>query len=763
MVTRYEYDTGILAEKLTQAKLYAESLGGGRMRDGYIEVERSPLGHAVIIWGWGHVGRLEEPRDENERFRDWRGDHWPHVNRRPRLLPSEDAKCRAQVAVARRLLPKCRDIIGATDPDREGETIWPEFLELAGQLGRRNGVRRMLCSEMNVGPVKAAFANLQDQARLYGRYRAGVTRSLIDMWDGTNATVACTSFLRPSSLGKGFWPMGRVKGAVLWILWQRERELRDFRPVTYYELVASVAIGGGTLTLRHAPPPEKRLLDQAAVLRLAEGARGSSGPLKVEQKAVETAAPKLFNKTGFITRAGALWGWSGKKSAEILQTLYQDHGLITYPRGDLDKISSTDVEQAPEILANLRALGEPFASAIDALGGRLTVRKGPVVNDRAVAEASHTAIIPTLKPPAGVSLTADEAKAYRLIAQRYVAALSPNAQGQRTTVTLVPTGGAAAGLAFSAGGTVETDPGWRRVYGGAEDEDEEREDRLPAVRNGETGRIDGCRCDAKTTKPPPRYTETSILEAMVEVHKLIPDEDVQLKEVLKSSKGVGTAATRETVVAELINAGLAARLPVKGKGAPPLQLAEQGGMLVDSLVAIDPDIVHAKSTALLEIELDRIEKARDAASADRLAQHLLDEAEDRIRRQFEAIRARAVPREDGGARPAGPGQLAFVRRIAETLDLDVEERRITAMSVREASAFIDEHKEAFEAAAPPRGGRSGDRSGRSGERGSGRGVSGRGSGRSGSGRGGSGDDGRRSSARGGRRSGSSGSPRRPAH
>ncbi|MBK4723301.1 hypothetical protein JJL56_31095, partial [Azospirillum sp. YIM DDC1] len=246
-------------------------------------------------------------------------------------------------------------------------------------------------------------------------------------------------------------------------------------------------VRAGTVTLRHAPSAEERLTDRAAALALAEAARGIAEPLVVEQKPVETAPPKLFSKTSFLTRAGALWGWSGDKSAEILQGLYQDKGLITYPRAELTVVASSDVEKVPRIMEHLRGLGEPFRSAIDRLDGRLTVRRS-VVNDREVAEASHTAIIPTDVPADGLRLTEDEAKAYRLIAQRYVAAFTPSAQGLRTTVSMVPRSGPCRDRLFRTAGTVETEPGWHVLFGADDGEAEEE--------GGETDRLaPDCRRD----------------------------------------------------------------------------------------------------------------------------------------------------------------------------------------------------------------------------------------------------------------------------
>lgn len=712
-----QFDVGILAEKKIQAEQYAAALGGGAMRDGYIEVARSPLGRAVIIWGWGHVDRLEEPRDEGEEFRDWRSKVWPHINARPRVLPSDDPKCKRQITAAKKLLPQCAMVIGASDPDREGETIWRHFLELTG--ARPRAVKRMICAESNPGPQRAAFLALKDPDQYYGRFVAGRARSVIDLWEGTNHTVACSVFLRPGDLGKGYWPMGRVKGAVLGILHRRHVEIRDFREVAYFEILAEVRVRAGTVTLRHAPSAEERLTDRAAALALAEAARGIAEPLTVEQKPVETAPPKLFSKTSFLTRAGALWGWSGDKSAEILQGLYQDKGLITYPRAELTVVASSDVEKAPRVMEQLRGLGEPFRSAIDRLDGRLTVRRS-VVNDREVAEASHTAIIPTDVPADGLHLTEDEAKAYRLIAQRYVAAFMPSAQGLRTTVSMVPRSGPCRDRLFRAAGTVETEPGWRVLFGADDGEAEEggETDRLTPVADGETGTVSAARLEDKRTRPPVPYTETSILEAMLEVHRLVPPDKEHLREILKSSKGVGTPATRETVIKELIASQLVERGRARGKGTPPIDLSGQGIMLVEALLPIVPELVQPETTALLEMDLDRIERARDSRGADRLAEQVLEDARERILRQFEAIRANGRPPEPSGSRPAAPGQRAFVAAIAERLGLALPPERLAAMSAGEASAFIDEHKARFEecggrAGGAGRGGNGRSRSSRS--------------------------------------------------
>ena len=201
----------IIAEKKTQAIGYQRALGGRGGGDGYLNGSNGDR----IVWCWVHLFREQEPRDKG--ITDWRDDEvWPYLDERPKLVAIAEKKVAAQIRALRDAMKRSDEIVVATDPDREGETIgWNALLETGGA---RKSIMRMLCGEQNEGPIKKAFEALQPGARFYARHCAGRARSIVDLNWGINSTVASTVFLRPGHLGKGVWNNGRVKGPTLWLV-----------------------------------------------------------------------------------------------------------------------------------------------------------------------------------------------------------------------------------------------------------------------------------------------------------------------------------------------------------------------------------------------------------------------------------------------------------------------------------------------------------------------------------------------------------------
>lgn len=644
----------IIAEKRNQADVYFDVLGGGRKQRNYYELTNGD----VVTWVWGHPKRLREPR-ELDPPPDWRDRAaWPVIEE-PVFRESDDQKNRDQMKAIRQLVRRARCIVLGTDPDREGDLIWWEILDDLGSSARRLDVLRFLGgADLNPGPVKRAFGAMEPIARHMPRALAGLARSINDMRWGTSLTVAATVDLQPEEMQRrqrplGIWKTGRVKAAALWILERRERAIEGFREEIYYEIDCEVDTEAGRLTLRYAPPKERRITDRSVAEKLAEQLRGIQGSLQVEQAEVRRKPPRLLTKTKLLVGAGKALRTGGKKIEEAAQANYQTHLIQSYLRSSCPFISSADAENVVTIATHLSRISD-LAEAARIVARGAVIRKGAVVNDKEVGLASHTAIIPTVQPAYRDRLTDMEWKVYLYVAKRYLAAFLPDGVDLQTTVQL-PTGITDRGVSVVLGatGTVVKDLGWRMVYGSASDaggdEDEAEEGtqaggRLPPVRNGMIGRIVSQSLAVRRTTAPKRYTLLTWQAQMAAVHREV--EDKTLARRLETSKGIGTESSRRELTEELVKSGLVETLT--NKEDPEVCPSAEGRLFAAGMEARYPSVLLPERTALAEMDLQRIAEARDEATARRLMESWLAREADELRKAIGAVRA-------GGPLPLPPG------------------------------------------------------------------------------------------------------------
>lgn len=643
----------IIAEKKTQAQGYQRVLGGRGGGDGYLKGSNGDK----IIWCWGHLFREEEPRDKG--ITDWRDeDAWPYIEKAPRLLAIADKKVATQIRALRDGVKQSDEIVVATDPDREGETIgWNALLETGGA---KKLILRMLCGEQNEGPIRKAFDSLQPGSRYFARHCAGRARSIVDMNWGINATVGATVALRPGHLGRGVWNNGRVKGPTLWLVVERERQIVNFKPTDYYDIVATIGTETGkTIDLVHAQR-DPYLTDKSAAEAIAKAVDGAQVSLSVASEKVRKSPPKLFTKAAYLKVMGTALGWSPDRATEALQSLYERHGVVTYPRSGCAYISSTDGENVPATLAHLARIGDlgPIAGPMARGEAEIILRKGAVVNDAEVEKASHTAVIPTTKPADLDKLSDDQKDAYLAIAWQYVAAFMPDAVDFRTVVsTRIETDGQH--RLFEARGMVEISPGWRAAFAGKSEETP-----LPAVNDGETGTVAESSLKAGRTKPPSRFTLPSLIDAMENVYRFV--EDPKMREVLKRSKGIGTPATIEQIPLQLIQAGLIQQARNKHKTLSP---SDEAVMMVEALELAAPAQVRPETTALFEIDLDYVEAAEDEAEAESRRDQVIAKWLKLVKDDFARVKAHgaANPASSGAGSSGGSGPSEKAIRFAENL------------------------------------------------------------------------------------------------
>jgi len=517
--------TLIIAEKPSVARDLAAVLGKFNNRDGHLE-----NGRYIVSWAFGHLLELAEPEDYDAVLKRWDLAALPIMPASFQLKPI--ASGRKQLGVLKGLLRSNQvdEVVNACDAGREGEIIFRRIYETAGCT---KPFRRLWLSEATPAAVKAAFRKLRPGRELDSLAAAAEARSRADWLVGINATRAWTC--RHGAL----LSVGRVQTPTLALVVQRDREIRNFRPEPYWQVVAHFSDTTQSYDGLWTRDDRDRFtaLEQAERIQRALAGVTTARVTKVGQKDKQEPPPQLYYLTALQRDANRRYGLTAKATLDAAQALYEKHKLFTYPRTDSRYL--------------MASLAGTLAGRIDAVTGvpdyagfrppTTTLTDKRFVDDSKVTD--HHAIIPTATTPDLGALSKPERQVYDLVARRFLAPFF--FQHCYTQVTVLTE---AAGEPFVSRGRVEIDPGWRVLYN--RDEDEEAEPALPLLAEGQTVNLEGVDVLEKTTKPPKRYTEASLLAAMENAGRFL--EDTESAGTLKAAGGIGTPATRAAIIETLI-------------------------------------------------------------------------------------------------------------------------------------------------------------------------------------------------------------------
>jgi DNA topoisomerase III len=380
---------------------------------------------------------------------------------------------------------------------------------------------------------------------------------------------------------------------------KRELEIRNFVPIAYFEVVATAKVVGGQFQMRHAP--QDRIVRREIAEAVANAAQGFEGALAVRVEDKRQGPPKLHDLPSLQKLCGSRFGWPASMTLEVAQELYDGQGkkIITYPRAEVRYLPQSLITDVPRIVAGLR-VGQSF-SAIP-LPEPPVIRKGAsgCFYDKGLEGASHHAIIPNVNMIDKLRdiwprLSSDEKRLFDVVARAYLAALMPDFRYRQTTATLD-----VRGFEFRASGRQPIDLGWRAAFPDWQPADEKGDEAqlLPPLRDGETAQLQNPKVEDKETRPPPRYNEGTLIEAMQNAWRFVDDE--VLRERLKEAKGIGTPATRAEIIGGLKKQGF---LIAQGKHIVP---TETGLSLFGILKQADPALVDPGVTAQLECLLDDV-------------------------------------------------------------------------------------------------------------------------------------------------------------
>jgi len=525
----------IIAEKPSVARDLANALGRHRREKGALVGEGW-----TVTWALGHLAELAPPHAYGEEYKRWRLETLPIV---PEKFKVEvNAKTREQFDVVKKLMRSSAvsEVVNACDAGREGELIFAYLYELSRS---KKPVRRLWVSSLTPEAIRKGFASLRDAWEMKPLEDTARSRGEADWIVGMNATRAySTKFGRPGNV----LSVGRVQTPTLKLLVDREKEIENFKPEKFYTVYARFARDGQSYDGVWFKNKQNRLKEREAAEEIADKVRGGTGVVrKAEKKTATEKPPLLYDLTELQRNANAKHSFTAERTLRAAQALYEERKLITYPRTSSRYLSK---DMAGTLKKRVEAAGvlldlESFATELLSLS-RLPINKR-IVDDAKVTD--HHAIVPTNKKPAG-DLPPDEAKVYDLVARRFLAVFFPAARFENTIVVTV-----VQGEAFLSRGRVVLEAGWRRLYpDGVGGKKEKEPSILPPLSVGQEWFVAKAAVKEGETKPPPRYSEATLLGAMETAGRFVEDEE--LRQAMKDS-GLGTPATRAAIIERLLKVG----------------------------------------------------------------------------------------------------------------------------------------------------------------------------------------------------------------
>ena len=526
----------VIAEKPSVARDIARVLGAGQKGNGCLEGREY-----VVTWALGHLVTLADPEEYDKKYMKWEMSTLPMMPEQMKLVVIRQTSRQYQAVKTQLFRNDIKDIIIATDAGREGELVARWILEKAGC---RKAIRRLWISSVTDKAIRDGFHNLKDGREYNNLYRAAAARAEADWLVGMNGTRALTCRYNAQL------SCGRVQTPTLAMIAKREEEIRDFKPQEYYGI--TLLSGGVKWTWKDTKSGSCRSFQKEKIEKiLSEADSGVLQVSSVNRKEKKSFAPGLYDLTTLQREANQRYGFSAKETLNIMQRLYENHKVLTYPRTDSRYIGKDVV---PTIKERLKACSTgPYKKLAGALLNRPVQTNGSFVDDKKVSD--HHAIIPTEQFVQLDHMTNEERKIYDMVVRRFLSVLYPPFLYEQVTME-----GKVSGHTFTACGKVIKSMGWKEVYEGSYEEDEEeteelqpQDQKLPVIREGERFKIEKISLTSGKTKPPARFTEATLLAAMENPVKYMTTKDAQAARTLGETGGLGTVATRADIIEKLFN------------------------------------------------------------------------------------------------------------------------------------------------------------------------------------------------------------------
>lgn len=576
----------VIAEKPSVARDIARVLGANQKNGGILEGK-----NYVVTWALGHLVTLADPEEYDRKYEKWEMATLPMLPKEMKLVVIRQTGRQFSVVKTQLFRKDIGEIIIATDAGREGELVARWILEKAGC---HKPIKRLWISSVTDKAIKEGFANLKDGHDYDNLYRAAVARAEADWLVGMNGTRALTCKYNAQL------SCGRVQTPTLAMIAKREEEIRKFVPKEYYGI--SLETQDVKWTWRDEKTKSFRTFSRERAEQIKGRLENDALEItSVEKKAKKTMAPGLYDLTTLQREANLKYGFSAKETLNIMQRLYENHKVLTYPRTDSRYIGKDIV---PTIKERLKACGiGPYRKLAGALMNKPVQVNGSFVDDKRVSD--HHAIIPTEQFVQLDHMTNEERKIYDMVVRRFLAVLYPASQYEQVTMEAK-----AAGETFAASGKVIKSLGWKEVYEGgadddledeAEDEKKLKDQRLPEMKTGTRLKILKTSLNTGKTKPPARFTEATLLAAMENPVKFMETRDKEAVKTLGETGGLGTVATRADIIEKLFHSFM---MEKKGNEIHITSKAKQ------LLELVPEDLKKPELTADWEMKLSQIAKGR---------------------------------------------------------------------------------------------------------------------------------------------------------
>ena len=569
-----------IAEKPSMAREIAGCLKNPKRGNGFIETA-----DGVVTWLVGHVLQQVSPESYDAKYKNWRAEDLPIVPKIWKLEVRPDAE--NQFNIVKKLISQADEIIHAGDPDREGQLLVDEVLDF---VGNKKPVKRILLNALDEISIRRANENLRDNAEFFNLKQSALARSRADWLIGMNLSRAYTLAARRAGNDSVF-PIGRVKTPTLALVVRREREIKNFKPVDFYNIVAQFEHANGKFVAQWKPKvtgkffdSEGRLIDktfaESYLQKFSTAPKvGTISSYKTTTK--KESQPLPFSLSALQIAAGKLFGYSPQIVLAAAQSLYEKK-FTTYPRSDCQFLPTNQFRDAFAILDHLQKTADnELKILVDHADATI---KSWAWNNKKIS--AHHAIIPTTKPMTG-GLSTVELNIYNLIARNYAVQFYPTHIFDETVATVDYKG-----ENFTAHGKVIKQIGWREFYIVKKSADEVAQI-LPAMDTGDAVTHKKSTLKKSTTQPPAHFTPSGLVQGMKEIHKYIKNPAAQKQ--LKDVQGIGTEATRAEIIDDLIRRGF---LTVGAKKI--LQPTDKAYMLID---ALPDEMTYPDETAIWEDKL----------------------------------------------------------------------------------------------------------------------------------------------------------------
>ncbi len=570
----------VLAEKPSVGRDLARVLRCNRKENGYFEGEKH-----IVTWALGHLVTLADPEVYDDKYKSWKLEDLPMLPPQLKLVVIKQSGKQFNTVKTQMTRKDVSEIVIATDAGREGELVARWIIEKAHV---NKPIKRLWISSVTDKAIKEGFSKLRPGKEYESLYASAVARAEVDWLVGINATRALTCKYNAQL------SCGRVQTPTLAIIAAREEEIKTFKPREYYGISVT---GSNHLKLIWQDKNSKntRTFDKSMCEALLHTVRNKNAEVVEIDKAYKKKfSPQLYDLTELQRDGNRLFGFSPKETTSIMQRLYENYKVLTYPRTD-SRYISTDIVDTLKDRVKACSVG-PYSQIASAILKKPIKGNSSFVDNNKVSD--HHAIIPTEQMPMLSSMSDMERKIYDLVVKRFLAALYPPFEYEQITLKAK-----IGSEVFIATGKTIIAQGWKAIYEHAGEEDEAKEDvaeqLLPKINQGDTITITSVSLTKGETKPPAPFNEGTLLSAMENPVKYMSNESEALKKTIGETGGLGTVATRADVIEKLFNSFL---IEKNGKN---IFITAKGKQL---LALVPEDLKSPALTAQWEQKLGHIAK-----------------------------------------------------------------------------------------------------------------------------------------------------------